>query len=289
MRKVQGLRAIVLFISIAGIAVSASLFKEDVLSTAHTLFYYFPAIFGVIPAITYNGTIYQGIFVSVMQIVGAVVGFNSDIQSRGVRWLARIMFAISLPFDAWTDIVHRSNEFSGNIWIATVTTLFFYTFGSEIMQSLCWLLVVRYWRTGIAEILWTVANVWSGLKSIGTEWANFRRGADNFENRNLANRANEFTGNANTSTYRPSAYSQPSYNAQPVVSGVFERVSQNLKNARTVLDDKLSNVQPVARATMARPAPKPVPSAQGKMNFPEPTYHPISMNKSADIDDDDDF
>ena len=182
--KHNGLTLISLIAAIAGVIVSFSLLKEDVLSTAKTLFEYFPANFGVQPAMTWTGAIYLGIFVSVTQVVSASVASRKEL-SKAVRWTAGILLVLTIPFDAWTDIVFRSGNFTGDPLVAIVTTIAFYTFGSEIMQSLSWLIILTSWRQGVRELMWFAAKGIEGFKSIKTEWPTIRRNTRNQEMRDV--------------------------------------------------------------------------------------------------------
>lgn len=182
--KHNGLTLISLIAAIVGVIVSFSLLKEDVLSTAKTLFEYFPAKFGVQPAMTWDGAIYLGIFVSVMQVVSASVASRKEL-AKSILWTARFLFALSMPFDAWTDIVFRSGNFTGNAVVATVTTISFYTFGSELLFSLSCLIVLTSWRQGVRELMWFAALGIEGIKSISTEWRVIVRSAHNSEQKTI--------------------------------------------------------------------------------------------------------
>ena len=176
--------------SIAGIVISASLLKEDVLSTAYTLTVFFPQAFGVTPAMTENGGVYLGIFISLAQIVGAAVAFAKQ-YSWSVRWMAFVVVFCAVPFDSWTDIVYRSGYLSGNLAVATITTVAFYTFGSEIMQTLSLTLFFSVWRQGLADILWGAVYGWSSLATMRKEAASFARAAKRFADRESASRVDE--------------------------------------------------------------------------------------------------
>ncbi len=172
--------------SVAGIVVSYSLLKEDVLSSANTLFNFFPSQFGVTPAQTYEGAIRLGIFLSLLQIVTLSIALSKEFLA-GWRVVAGFLFAFSFPFDSWTDIVFRSGYLTGDFWVATVTTFSFYTVGSELLQSMSWLVAVATWRGAISDYLWISARFKAGIKSIGKERSNFDRAATNQENKALEN------------------------------------------------------------------------------------------------------
>lgn len=169
MNKTTGISLISFLSSIAGIVISFLLLKEDVISTAWTVFKYFPDKYGVIPSTTWDGAIILGVFISVLQIVSASVAFGKRF-SISWRMLAGVSLVASVYFDNWTDIIFRSGYGVGDKMIATITTLAFYTFGSEITQSLSWLIFVSLWRSAISDIMVGVVRVGNGLGSIGPEW-----------------------------------------------------------------------------------------------------------------------
>jgi hypothetical protein len=213
--KHNGLTLISLIAAIAGVIVSFSLLKEDVLSTASTLFEYFPANFGVTPAMTWTGAIYLGVFVSVTQIVTASVASRKEL-SKTIRYTAGLLLMLSIPFDAWTDIVFRSGNFTGNPIVAIVTTVAFYTFGSELMQSLSWIIVLTSWRQGIRELMWFSAKGIEGIRSISTEWRVVIRNAYNSEQKSVqANNPNvSMPTRQYPSTARPRQTSANEYGMQ---------------------------------------------------------------------------
>jgi hypothetical protein len=180
--KLMGISLISFFASIAGIIVSFLLIREDVTSTAHTLFEYFPSQFGVIPSSTWTGAILLGVFTSILQVVAASVAFSKQFATPS-RVMAFVSFIFACFFDNWTDVVFRSGNLMGNVRIATITTLAFYTFGSEITQGLSWLVFANNWRSAISDIMWGWAKVQAGFSSIKSEWANFQRAATNKENK----------------------------------------------------------------------------------------------------------
>jgi len=180
--KLMGISLISFFAAIAGIVVSFLLIREDVTSTAHTLFEYFPMKFGVTPSSTWSGAIILGIFTSILQVVAASVAFNKQFSTSN-RVLAFLTFVFACYFDNWTDVVFRSGNLTGDVKIATITTLAFYTFGSELTQGLSWLVFAHNWRSAISDIMWGWAKVQAGFNSISVEWNNFQRAAINKENK----------------------------------------------------------------------------------------------------------
>lgn len=181
-KRLMGISLISFFASIAGIVVSFMLIKEDVTSTAHTLFEYFPLKFGVIPSATWTGAIILGVFTSILQVVAASVAFSKQFSTTN-RILAFVAFLFSCYFDNWTDVVFRSGNLTGDVRIATVTTLAFYTFGSEVTQGLSWLVFASNWRSAISDIMWGWAKVQAGFSSISSEWKSFQRAANNKESK----------------------------------------------------------------------------------------------------------
>lgn len=178
--KITGVAFISFLFSIAGIVISTLTIKEDVTSTAHTIFEYFPSQYGVVPSETWEGAIILGIFTTVLQVITANVVFSKRF-SVSVWSVAALGLVASLLFDNWTDVVFRSNNLTGNLRIAIVTTVAFYTLGSEIMQSLSWLVLMATWRPAISDFMWGAAKIQAGLSSIGQEWGSFRRAASNKE------------------------------------------------------------------------------------------------------------
>lgn len=179
-KKLMGLSLFSFLASIAGIAVSLMLLKEDVVSTAHTIFEYFPNTFGVTPSTSWEGAIILGVFVSILQIISASVAFSEKFP-RNSRILATVVLVASGLFDNWTDVVFRSGNLTGDMKVATITTLAFYTFGSEIAQGLSWLIFVSLWRLAISDLMWGYARLLAGFSSISAEWSKFQRAAHNKE------------------------------------------------------------------------------------------------------------
>lgn len=242
MNKNNGLVLISLIAAIAGVVVSYSLLKEDVLSTAKTLFEYFPSKFGVTPASTWEGAIYLGIFVTVTQIVSATIAFQKKFNVW-LRVAAGALLVFSIPFDAWTDIVFRSGNFTGDPIVATVTTIAFYTFGSEVMQSLSWIVVLTTWRIGVREGMWAFAKLVEGMKSIKSEWQTISRAARSKEQKDVSARNPEYNdGNS---------YARP---------------------------EKRYNAQSAAMTNLPHPTPRPVQAPHPTSN---PTYHPVSFASSS--------
>lgn len=183
--KPNVLLLVAMLAAIAGVFVSFSLLREDVLSTAYTMFDYFPATFSVTPASTWNGAIRLGVFITVMQIVTATI----MAQKQYNIWLrvgCFILFFISMPFDSWTDVVYRSDALTGNLPVAISTTFMFYTIGSEVLQSISWIVIFTTWRKAIREGMRLSAQVLEGFRSIRTEWNTIKRQAENIERREIA-------------------------------------------------------------------------------------------------------
>lgn len=196
-KKFVGLSIIAFVASIAGILVSFLTLREDVISTAKTLFEYFPASYGVTPAVNWEGAIILAVFTSVLQIVSASVAFSSK-YSPLTRIGAIITLIASAWFDNWTDVVFRSGYLTGDTKIATVSTLAFYTFGSEITQSLSWLVFLNIWRLAISDVMWGTARLVAGYKSIAEEWGRFKSAAHRAERRERG-----FEGDSSGTSSRP--------------------------------------------------------------------------------------
>lgn len=178
--KIFGTSILSFIAAIAGIIISFLLLKEDVFSTAKTIFEYFPIRYGVTPAASWQGAQILGIFVSIVQIVSASVTFSNRFPIW-LRIVASMSLASSLYFDNWTDVVFRSGYLTGNKMVATISTLSFYTIGSEITQTLAWAIVFSTWRAAISDLMWGWARFVAGLSTIGTEWIRFKNAARNKE------------------------------------------------------------------------------------------------------------
>lgn len=203
--RITGLALISFAFAIAGIIISALLLREDVVSTAHTLKDYFPAQYNVTPASTWEGAITLGLFISVLQVVAANVAFSGRFSTTS-RAVAIVGLISAVVFDNWTDVVFRSAYLTGNIKVAYVTTFAFYTFGSEVLQGLSWLVFVSTWRSAISDFMWGLAKFGAGFGSIRGEWNSFQRAAKNKEFSNNA------PGNENKKPYTPSFPSQSNQN-----------------------------------------------------------------------------
>ena len=178
MKKITGLAFISFVFSIAGIIISALLLKEDVISTAHTIFDYFPERYGVTPSSTWEGANILGVFTSVLQAVAASVAFSRNF-SKETRVVAFVSFVASCVFDNWTDVVFRSGNLQGDMRIAIATTLAFYTLGSEVTQGLSWLVFASLWRLAISDLMWALAKTSAGFGSIQSEWRSINRATQN--------------------------------------------------------------------------------------------------------------
>lgn len=179
-KKFNVLNIIGLAAAVTGVIISALLIKEDVLSTKITLLTYFPEKFGVTPASTESGGAMLGWFTTVLQVVTAFISGNKK-MSGGTRFLSFMVFLAACAFDNWTDVVFRSGNLSGDVFVSVVTTLAFYTFGSELSQALAWIVIGNCWREAVSETMWLFANVSSGLSTIGREYENIKRHAQERE------------------------------------------------------------------------------------------------------------
>lgn len=200
--KIVGFSILSFLAAIAGIIVSFLLLREDVLSTAKTLFEFFPMKYGVIPSSTWNGAIVLGLFTSVLQIVSASVALSSR-YGTWTRLLALMSLVASAWFDNWTDIVFRSGYLTGNTQIATISTLAFYTFGSEITQSLSWIVFLNIWRVAISDFMWGWAKLGAGFSSIKSEWRKFQSAARRVEDKERGTESE--TSRPSQPSHRPSS------------------------------------------------------------------------------------
>ena len=203
-QTVKKFSVLLLAASIVGVIISASLLKEDVLSTAHTLTVFFPVAFGVTPAMTEEGGLYLGIFISIAQIVGVAVASSKN-YNKALRLLAALIVLLAVPFDAWTDIVFRSGYLSGNLAVATVTTIAFYTFGSEIMQALSLALFFSVWRQGLADLQWGAVYGWHSLGTMKKEFGAFVAAAKRHADRESIARIAERNRTAEPNLYQSEA------------------------------------------------------------------------------------
>lgn len=213
-KKIMGLSLVSFLASIAGIVVSFLLLKEDVISTARTLFDYFPQKYGVVPSASWEGALVLGVFISILQIVSTSVAFSEKFSTL-IRVGAGAVLLASCGFDNWTDIVFRSGYLTGNTKIAVVTTLAFYTFGSEIAQSLSWLVFISVWRLAISDLMWGYAKFLAGMKSIAGEWENFKRAAKNKEEKERDLHKDTRPMGERPPTYKKPPYPNHSVNASP--------------------------------------------------------------------------
>lgn len=168
-KKFFGVSLVGFIFALAGVIISALLLKEDVISTAKTVFEYFPLTYGVTPSTSWEGAIILGVFVSVLEVISASVAFSSRF-SMPWRVLAGTSLALSVWFDNWTDVIFRSGYGLGDAQVALISTMAFYTFGSEITQSLSWLIILSSWRAAISDLLVGLARTQAGLGSISGEW-----------------------------------------------------------------------------------------------------------------------
>lgn len=234
---------------IAGVVISWSLLKEDIFSTAKTLFEYFPATFGVTPASTWEGAERLGWFTTILQIVAGTIAFTRG-YNPWLRLVSLLLLGISAPFDNWTDVVYRSGFMKGDPTVAFITTVMFYTVGSELLQSFSWVIIISTWRQSVREIMRAFARIKAGVTSISGEWERIKRIADNAEAKEIAD------------TYKHTVGGGSPQGSQPGQS------QSNKNNQKSVVPQNNPSPDPV------RQAPKPKPVSQA---MEEPTYHPIGM------------
>ena len=216
MKRITGLAFVAFVFAIAGVIISALLIKEDVVSTAHTIFEFFPERYGVTPSSTWEGAIILGVFTSILQVVSASVAGSKSFSasSRGVAFLS---FVSACVFDNWTDVVFRSGNLSGDVRIATITTLAFYTFGSEVTQGLSWLVITGFWRAAISDAMRLSANFSVGMSTISSEWKSVKRATwkGSFRDNEPEDRPYKPDFSTNTKSFHPNQPNQtPAQRAQ---------------------------------------------------------------------------
>lgn len=268
---IKGFALVAFFASLAGIYISFGLLKEDVLSTALTVFNYFPLEYGVTPATDMQGAMILGWFTTVLQIVTAGIIFSNGYFPKITRWIAIVSFALACGFDNWTDIVHRSGYLTGNMKVSIVTTFSFYTVGSEVLQALSWAVMITFWRTAISDVMWGWAVFLAGIRSIKNEMNNFHRSAGNIEklNRNSEG-ANTTNNNNNKKPYtpnKPQTYTRPQDNKP-----------SSFKAPRPIHHSPTS---PLAGKSSNRKYTEPVYNSLNNNQ----TYSPQSMSNFFDDDD----
>jgi len=254
-RIIMGLALLSFIASILGIIISVLLLKEDVLSTSHTVFEYFPLKFGVKPSATWEGAMVLGYFTSVLQIVSASI-MLSDHFSKNNRYSAVVMFILSCAFDNYTDIIFRSGNLTGNLFVATVSTLAFYTVGSEVLSGFSLLVFFTFWRRAVSDLMWGIAVFGAGMRSIGAEWSRFVKAANTKEGRDRNNdptsssdRNSPYTQNkplhGSGSSYQPKKPFTPFHSNQSQNSGNKNRqaeekkhtpVARNMDEIRTLME-----------------------------------------------------
>lgn len=247
--------------SLAGIVLSTLQIYEDVKSTAGTLLVYFPRQWGVFPVTTEPSSMVLGLFVSIVQIIAIAIAF-SNMFSLSRRAGAGFIALVSVPFDAWTDIVYRSGYLTGNLAVSTVTTIAFYTFGSEALSAFSWLLFIATWRQAIADISWTIAFTIENVKTIAPEFKRFMAAAERQASKQLEERTSQF--------------GYPESN----------RYNSNPSRTPTRMPEKSPAYGPVLRpASQVTPTPisRPTPSSLSRSEKPEPTYHPIGFSAGEPV------
>ena len=245
---------------VAGVIVSWSLLKEDVFSTAKTLFEYFPLTFGVTPASTWEGAQRLGWFTTILQIVAGTIAFTKG-YNQWLRLVSVLLLGVSVPFDNWTDVVYRSGFMQGNPMVAFITTAMFYTVGSELLQSFAWVIIISTWRQAIREIMRAGARVKAGVASISGEWDRIKRIAENTESREIADTYKGTVGGGQPQQSQ-SGQSQSNRSNQSTQNNPRSAVPQN-------------NPTPDPRRQTSKPR------VSESANVREPTHHPISYQQAS--------
>jgi len=208
----QPLTAFILGLAVA--LVATYLIKDDVISTAETLFNYLPIKFDVRPTEAWEGALVLGAFTSLVQAIAMGIMPMKDAKT-GIRISALVIFIIFLPIDNWSDIVHRSNYLSGNIWVAVGTTFIFYTFGSEIAAGLGWFTAFKFFRPAISQLMLLSASFFAFFGIVKAEWSRYMQVARNKANRYLGEREQElmspnYGASSQTHSSRRTSRSRPS-------------------------------------------------------------------------------
>ena len=186
---------------------SAFLMVDDVMSTAETLYVYMPSEYGVIVVMTAQGSYIAGTFVTVSQIATILIWTNNEFDNK-TRWSAFFAWVISMIIDNWTDIALRSSYFTGDIAIATISTLWFYTIGSELLSGIGLLLFTKYLRKGYSQAMFFIAKIGAFFSVQKKEWK-INKGIANKKEDEFINSLNR--GNLtrrNTPTHQNQGYSQ---------------------------------------------------------------------------------
>jgi len=201
---------VVVLFSIATMVVGISLLRDDVLSTAETMFRYFPEQFGVYPATDFTGAVVLGLFISVTQIVSLVVATSPNFP-KNIRWIAGFIYGTAAAIDGYTDVVHRSGGLKGDVPVSIGVTLGFYTFGSEFSTSLAAAVFGHFWRKATSDIMFGAAQFFAFLGNMAKEFSSYQRAARNRETKYLNDRAKEVGdfGFANNSSNRNNQNQNP--------------------------------------------------------------------------------
>jgi len=177
----NGFSLLIFLFGIGALIISFSLIREDVMSTAHTMLYYFPTQFGVTPVSDMTGGIIVGLFFTFTQVASLAAAMTKEFSKKN-RIVGAVLFLVFMIADNWTDIVYRSNSFTGNIWITILVTGTIYTMGSEFSSGIASSIISHYWRSAIAEIFMGVATAKNKIGLLGKEWSRYDKAAGKKEN-----------------------------------------------------------------------------------------------------------
>lgn len=212
-KLLNDLSVFILFSAVALMITSLFMIKEDVYSTTMTLLVYFPLAFEVNPASDLIGALALGAFVSLTQVVTIAVALNDNFLQT-TRIVSIVLYVCFMLFDGFTDITHRSQYLTGNIYVASAVTFAFYTMGAEILSGFSGLLISKYWRRGISDIMLFIAGIVAFFKNVAHEWSNYRRIAGKKEERYISSREQELGGGFVPSQSRPQQNQNPQMRGQ---------------------------------------------------------------------------
>ena len=208
-KVINDMATFILLSSIGAFIVSILALKEDIYSTAMTLLVYFPLEYNVQPVSDMLGANILAIMISLTQIVTIAIALNDDFPVSQ-RIVAALLYMFSMLFDGFTDVVFRSEYLTGNIYIAIGVTVGFFTFGAEMLSGFSGMLIGKFWRRGISDIMLHLARIKAFFNNVKKEQESYRRVAQKGEDRYLGEREKEVGGGG----YDPKVSQSPVVNRQ---------------------------------------------------------------------------
>jgi hypothetical protein len=173
----------------------------------------------------------------------------NDNFSRANRISATIGYIVFMVFDGFTDVTHRSQFLTGDIWVSVGITIAFYTLGAELLTGYSSMLVGQYWRRGVSDILLMLSSIIAFFKNVHKEWENYQRASKRREEKYIGEREKEVGGGG----YIPSKDERLNH-SQPIQTSHPSRNSQQLMRStaspeRTPPDDFF----PIERDSAGKP------------------------------------